>query len=181
MRRFLGFLRLVAVLTALLFAVWALSATLLPEGVFRPYFARLFLMRVGELTFWRVLLANLLLPFLGVQFMNLFRVNRHPGGIFVLPVFWVIYGLLLGTNSFVFAGRPVPFSLTVLWARTGFTELLAYTLGYEASRRWALWEQEGPWRARRLEGAKWDPQAQDWVYWTAGLLLLAFSAWREVQ
>ncbi len=113
--------------------------------------------------------------------MNLFKVGKTPGGLYVLPVFWILYGLLLGTNSFVFAADPVPFSISVLWTRTGFTELLAYTLGYEASREWALWEQQGLWRVRRLPDKKWNPQAQDLAYWLAGLLLLILAVTREVR
>ena len=124
MKRFIRFTATILALTALLFGAWFLSATLLPEGILRPYFTRLFSNRIGEFTFWRVFLANFLFPFLGTQFMNLFQVRKFPGGLFVLPVFWVLYGVLLGTNSFVFAGQPVSFSVSILWERTGFTELL---------------------------------------------------------
>lgn len=181
MKRFLAFLGRIFVLTMLMYITWLASATFLPGGLFRPYFAHLFSVRVGEMTFWRVFLANLLLPFLGIQFMNLFKVGRYPGGLYVLPVFWIIYGLLLGTNSFVFADQPLPFSISILWTRTGFTELLAYTAGYEASCGWVIWEQQGFWTVRRLVEKKWRPQAHDWVYWGTGLLLLATAAAREVQ
>ncbi|HEX9617574.1 MAG TPA: hypothetical protein VGA03_09155, partial [Anaerolineales bacterium] len=123
-------------------------------------------------------LANLF-PFLGIQFMNLFRGAKHPGGWYVLPIFWILLGIIYGTNSLVFVGEPIPFSISVLWQRTGYMELLAYTFGFEASRNWALWE--GFFRSRRIEGAKWDPQVQDWLYWTAGLLLLVLAAVREVS
>lgn len=178
MKRFLSFVRFVAILTVLLFGAWLLSAALLPEGVLREYFSRRFAARVGEFSWIKILLANLL-PFLAIQFMNLFRVGGHPGGIYVLPVFWILYGVLLGTNSFVFAGGRVPFSLSILWERTGFTELLAYTLGYEASRDWALWQ--GAWRVSRLPDRRRRIQAQDVIYWCAGLLLLILSAVREVS
>jgi len=180
MNRLLSFLKLVLVLTCLMFATWLLSAALLPQGILRAYFAGRFSTLVGEMTVWKVFLANFLIGFLGVQFMNLFRVGKLPGGLFVLPVFWIIYGALLGTNSFVFADKPVPLSLSVLWTRTGFSELLAYTLGYEASRDWALWEQQGLWKARRLDGKSWTPTLQDWGYWGTGLLLLLFAVVREV-
>ena len=181
MTRFLRFARMVVVLTAVLYGAWILSAFLLPEGIFRPYFSRLFAARVGEFTFWRVFLANFLIPFLGIQFMNLFRVGKVPGGLYVLPIFWILYGVLLGTNSFVFAGDRVPLSISILWTRTGFTELLAYTAGYEASREWALWEQHGLWRVERLSDRKWKPSPSDLAYWSAGVLLLLVSAAREVQ
>lgn len=180
MKRFLIFLRLVLVLTILMFGTWWLSALVLPQGVLRPYFSRLFSVQVGEFTFRKVLLANLL-PFFGVQFMNLFRVGKYAGGLYALPVFWILYGLLLGTNSFVFAGQPVAFSITVLWTRTGFTELLAYTTGYEATKGWALWEQQGLWNVHRLTDRRWSPQIGDWAYWIAALLLLLVAVAREVQ
>jgi hypothetical protein len=178
MKRLLKFLSLVVILTTLMYAAWLISRILLPEGLLRPYFSRLFETRVGELTFLKILLANLL-PFLGVQFMNLYQGRRWPGGLYILPIFWILYGVSLGTNSFVFAGQPVPFSVSVLWTRIGFTELLAYTAGYEATREWALWEGFG--RSRRIEGKKWNPQRQDWIYWGVGLLLLVIAAWREVH
>ncbi len=178
MRRLLKFLGLVVMLTALMFGAWLISRILLPEGLLRPYFSRLFETRVGELTFIKILLANLF-PFLGVQFMNLYQGHRWPGGLYILPIFWIVYGVLLGTNSFVYAGQPVPFSVSVLWTRMGFIELLAYTTGYEATREWALWE--GFLRSRRINGKRWNPQIQDWIYWGVGLLLLIIGAWREVN
>jgi hypothetical protein len=164
-----------------MFSVWGLSASLLPEGIFRPFFSRLFAARVGEFTFMRVFLANFILPFLGIQFMNLFRVGKIPGGLYILPIFWVLYGVLLGTNSFVFAGEKIPISISVIWARSGFTELLAYTAGYEASRGWALWEQKGLWRVKRLAEKEWQKFFFDWIYWVAGVLLLILATAREVQ
>lgn len=177
MKRLLTFLGFVLLLTASLYAAWIFSKLLLPEGLFRPYFTRLFSARVGELTFAKILLANLL-PFLGIQFMNLFRGNRWPGGLYVLPVFWILYGLSLGTNSFVYAGQPVPLSISILWTRTGFTELVAYTMGYEATHEWAIFQ--GFWQTRRIAGKKWHLQSQDWIYWGVGLLFLIIAAMREV-
>jgi len=179
MRRLLSFLTLLVVLVILMFGAWYLSRTCLPAGILRGYFVRLFSMRAGEFTFWTVFLANLL-PFFGVQFMNLFRVRKHAGGLYILPVLWILVGVIYGTNSFVFAAEPLPFSIPILWERTGFTELLAYTLSYEASRDWALWEQQGLGQVRRLGARRWSPQAEDMAYWFAGLLLLVFSVAREV-
>jgi len=80
LKRFLIFLGWLLVFTALLFGTWALSAALLPRGALRPVFSWLFSARVGEFTFMRVLIANLF-PFLGIQFMNLFRAGKYPGGL----------------------------------------------------------------------------------------------------
>ncbi len=180
MKRLSRFVGLVLALTLLMYSVWFVSAHLLPEGLLRPFFTARFSTTVGQFTFWKVFLANLVAGFLGVQLMNLFRVGRHAGGLCVLPVFWLIYGLLLGTNSFVFAGTPVPLSLEVLWTRTGFSELLAYTLGYEASRGWAVWTQAGLWSAPRRITDRHKPTAEDLAYWLAGLLLLVVAVAREV-
>jgi hypothetical protein len=100
--------------------------------------------------------------------------------LYILPVFWILVGVIYGTNSFVFAAEPLPFSISILWERTGFSELLAYTFSYEASRDWALWEQQGLGQVRRLGARRWSPQAEDMAYWFAGLLLLVFSVAREV-
>ena len=43
-------------------------------------------------------------------------------------------------NAPITASPRHPFSVSVLWTRVGFTELLAYTIGYEATHAWALWE-----------------------------------------
>jgi hypothetical protein len=179
MRRLWSFVQLVLALTALMYGAWLLSAALLPQGVFRAAFTRLFSARVSEFTAWRIFAGNLL-PFLGIQFMNLFRMRKRPGGLYILPLFWILYGVLLGTNSFVFAGAPVRLSLSVLWQRSGFTEALAYTAGYEATRRWARWEQDSPFGAQWRIAGKWSPQRADWAYWLSGLLLLALAALREV-
>ena len=179
--RLLAFLSRVLLLSAVMFVVWRVSAAVLPQGMLRPFFSGRFSTVVGEFTFWKVFLPNLLVGFLGVQFMNLFRVGKRPGGSYVLPVFWVLYGLLLGTNSFVFAGQPVPLSVSVLWTRTGFSELLAYTLGYEASRQWSVWEQATLWAAPRRMAGKWKPRAGDAAYWVMGLLWLVWAVAREVH
>jgi hypothetical protein len=180
MRRLWGFVQLVVALVALMYGAWVISATLLPQGVLRATFTRLFSARVGEFTAWRILTANLV-PFLGIQFMNLFRVRNRPGGLYILPLFWILYGVLLGTNSFVFAGPPVRLSLAVLWERSGLSEVLAYTAGYEATRGWARWEQDTPFGAQRRIADKWSPRRADWAFWLSGLLLLALAALREVS
>jgi hypothetical protein len=178
MKRLLRFLGLVFILTALMYCAWFIGKILLPEGLLRPYFSRLFETRVGELTFTKILLANLFV-FLGVIFTNLYIGRRWPGGLYILPVFWILYGVSLGTNSFIYAGEPAPLSISILWTRVGFTELLAYTAGFEATREWALWE--GFLQAKRIVGKKWKPNMQDWIYLGVGILLLAIAALLEVH
>lgn len=172
-------LLLILALTVLMYASWILSRLLLPEGWLRPYFTRLYSTQVETFTFWQVFGANLL-PAGGVLFMNLFRVRQRPGGAYVLPVFWAVVGLLYGTNSFVFAGEPVPLSITVLWQRTGFQELLAYTLIYAASLNWTIWRLESVWSTPRLERRAWRISLEDGLYLSAGIANLAAAVAREV-
>jgi hypothetical protein len=162
-----------------MFVIWLFSNHLLPQGIFRPLFLRLFSARVRDSSFWPVLFANLL-PFFGLQFMNLFQVNRSPGGLLILPIFWVILGLLYGTNSFVFAAEPIPFSSSVLWTRSGFNELLAYAFAFEASRPWAVWRQDGLFHSPRSNENRAQPTIEDFVYWIIGLVLLTIAVFREV-
>lgn len=167
-----------------MFLTWYLSAKFLPKEVLRGYFSRIFEANPlvgGEFSFWGIFLSNFVIGFLGIQFMNLFLVRKVPGGLYILAIFWILYGVLLGTNSFLFAKSSVPFDLSVLWERTGFNELAAYTVGYEATRNWALWEQKGLWRADRLPDRKWKPRKQDIILWFAGLSLLILAMIREVS
>jgi hypothetical protein len=176
MRRFGTFLSMVLALTISMYLAWVLARIILPQELLRSYFTRLFSLRMGKMSIPGILLANIV-PFGAVVFMNLFKGKRLPGGALVIPIFWILYGLILGTNSFVYQGQPVNISIDVLWKRSGFTELLAYTAGFEASRRWALWK--GFFRSERIRGARWKPNWQDWIYLGMGLALLAISAVRE--
>ena len=175
-RRLLHFVALVSILTALMFTSWVISRAVLPQRFLAPYFSSLFLARVGELAWWRIFLANIL-PFLVIHFMNLYRVRGIPGGMYVLPIFWALLGVIYGTNSFIFPGQPIALSLSVVWQRTGVSELAAYTFGYEASRFWQLWE--GAWNPRRIPASRWAISRADSVFLIAGLLALLFSASRE--
>lgn len=113
--------------------------------------------------------------------MNLFRIKKNPGGLFILVEFWIIYGLLLGTNSFILINEPVPFSISVLWQHTGFNELVAYTIGYAASANWSLWDQQGIWRSYRISDKKWEPTKEDIIYWFIGLAVLIVAMVREMM
>jgi hypothetical protein len=188
MGRLLRFLGLVLVLTLLMYGAWILSACLLPEGLLQRFFVGRFSNVVGEFTFWKVFLANLVVGFLGVQFMNLFRVGKHAGGLYVLPVFWLIFSAFSTPDLGI--GKPVlcafctlsgsKFAASYLTLRRNISELVAYTLGYEASRGWAVWRQEGLCSAPRPLADRRRPTAEDIAYWSAGLLLLVVAVTREV-
>ena len=80
----------------------------------------------------------------------------------------------------MFAAAPVPLSPDVLWTRTGFSEIVAYTLGYEASCRWAAWAQQNLWSAPRRIATWPRPTVELLAYWMAGLILLIAAVAREV-
>lgn len=184
MRRLLSLLKLILILTLLMFLSWYLSARFLPNEVLHSYFSHIFEVNPitnGKFTFWGIFVSNFVIGFVGIQFMNLFKVKKIPGGLFILPLFWIIYGVLLGTNSFIYAKDSIPFSISVLWERTGFNELVAYTFGYVATYNWALWEQQSLWGAYRIPNKRWKPQKQDVIYWCIGLFLLVIAMIREMS
>lgn len=101
-----------------------------------------------------VLAWNALVAGAFVAGANLWRVRRLPLGFVPALAYWMLYGLILGSNSFALplAERPAP-SLAVLLGRSGILELTAYLLVAAATADRARWLQEGWWRAhvRRLE------------------------------
>jgi hypothetical protein len=150
---------------ALLFTVaWSVSYHLLPEGVLR---GRLLAARLPvatpqlTTTFLRVFSFNVLVAGGLVFVANLFRVGDIPLGYVVVAGHSLLYGILLGTNSFGIPapGRFAPSLATVL-GRSGAFEITAYiglavaTKGLVILRQpsWWSWrsEQVGSWRRWRL-------------------------------
>jgi hypothetical protein len=115
----------------LLFA-WVFSFRILPQGVVRgssgAYFVPVKAENTTE-TFARIFLWNLCLGCFPVAIGNLIRVKHVPLGYLLAFYHWGIYGVLLGTNSFVIPGpgRFIP-SLITLFYGSGMYEILSYTL-----------------------------------------------------
>ncbi len=114
-------------------AAWFLSFYLFPEGLMRDTSLASKLagsdisVSVGkELT--RIFIINLIMSTMIVLFNFSFRVNNIPLG-YLIPLIWfLLYGLILGSNSFTFAmAERIAPSLSVL-GRSGLYELAAYTL-----------------------------------------------------
>lgn len=113
---------------------WTLAYALLPEAVLRGKSGAAVLAGADAasnvlLEFLRIVLINLAIAALVVVLPNrLFHVNGYPLG-YLPPLLWFIhYGLLLGTNSF---SIPMPQPLAPSWevlSRSGLYEIVAYCL-----------------------------------------------------
>lgn len=143
----LTFVRLYVVAQALFWCAWWVSYTFLPKGVLRGQFVAgmLPLERLGGVATvaaailgWNALAATIF-----VAGANLLRVRQLSLGFVSTLIWWILSGLLLGTNSFStrLPERPAP-SLDVLLGRAGIFELTAYVLVAAATGTAARWSQE---------------------------------------
>ena len=172
---------------ALLFtASWSASYHFLLEGVLRGKLLGQHIPVVTPYvitTFLRVFGVNLLAGCGLVAVANFCQAGRTPLGYPIVMYHAVLYGVLLGTNSF---GIPAPArfapSLTTVLNRSGAFEITAYIAIAAATRGLIIWrqpswlnwrsEQVGSWRKWRLNRAE--------IAVTAGaILLLAAANWRE--
>ncbi|MGQ9543111.1 MAG: hypothetical protein ACUVTM_03330 [Candidatus Bathyarchaeia archaeon] len=116
----------------LMYVSWMFSYRALPEGVLCGKFlvSRLEIMTYELLsTFSRIFSYNLLLVCLPLVTSNMFKVRGLPLGYLLLEYHWMLYGMLLGTNSFLIPSplRIQP-SIDTLTYGVGLYELTAYTL-----------------------------------------------------
>jgi hypothetical protein len=96
--------------------------------------------------FWQALRAflwNLVLTGGLTAFASLFALNRFPLGYIVPWIIFATYGGMLGTNSFSCPNPDgaIPISLSVLWTRAGFREIIGYSLLAAAFANQFLWRQ----------------------------------------
>jgi len=116
----------------ILLLAWILSFRVLPEGVVRgssgAYFVPIKAENTTE-TFARIFLWNLCLACFPIAIGNVVRVKGVPLGYMLVFYHWGIYGVLLGTNSFVIPGpgRFLP-SLITLFYGSGIYEISSYTM-----------------------------------------------------
>lgn len=117
---------------AVLLVAWVLSFRTLPEGIARgssgAYYVPVKAPNTME-TFVRIFLWNLCLGCIPVAIGNIVRVKGVPLGYLLALYHWGVYGVLLGTNSFVIPGpgRFIP-SLITLFYGSGLYEISSYTL-----------------------------------------------------
>jgi len=134
----------------LFFAVWIASYLWLPEGSLQFASANPVLSTPAETILaeaLRIFTWNLFVATGVIVFSSLFVVGRSPAS-YILPwLICVVYGAMLGTNSFAFpdpAGPTAP-NLAVLWMRAGLREITAYLLIAAALANVYLWRQPSWW------------------------------------
>ncbi|MBP2019300.1 hypothetical protein J2Z79_002727 [Symbiobacterium terraclitae] len=128
-----------------------------------------------------VIAWNLLWMLLFAAAANLVQVRRWPLGLTAVLAMWVIYGLLLGTNSFAvpLPERPSP-SVALVLQRSGFMELAAYLITAIATAPIARLRQAG-WLSGRTERIIPEPlSAGHRLLLALAVLLVVAGAVREV-
>ncbi|MBX5477399.1 MAG: hypothetical protein IRZ18_09805 [Clostridia bacterium] len=179
------FLKLFAAAQGLLWLAWWAGYAWFPEGALRArtISSALPLERFGPAgRVVAVLGSNVLAAALFVAGANLLRVRRLPLGFLPPLVYWGLYGLLLGTNSFAtpLPERPAP-SLAAVLARVGFMELTAYVLVAAATAGWARWRQDS-WLGGPVRGLDPRPlRAPEYTMLALAGVLLVCAALREVS
>jgi hypothetical protein len=116
----------------ILFLTWIFSFKALPEYVARGGSGAFYVPVKAEneaLTFLRIFLWNLFVSCIPIMIGNLARLKGVPLGYVLVFYHWGMYGVLLGTNSFVIPGpgRFLP-SLITLFYGSGIYEISSYTL-----------------------------------------------------
>jgi hypothetical protein len=172
---------------ALLFTIaWIVGYRLLPEGILRgKLLAARLPVATPQLTttFLRILAVNVLVGSGLVFVANLFRVGDTPLGYLVVMGHSVLYGILLGTNSF---GIPAPArfapSLTTLLGRSGAFEITAYIVVAVATQGLVLLRQPSwwSWRSERVGSwRRWRLSKTELAMVIGALVLLAAANYRE--
>jgi len=116
----------------ILLLTWSFSFKALPEAIVRGGSGAFYVPVKAEnevFTFLRIFLWNLCVGCIPIIVGNLVRLKGVPLGYLLAFYHWGIYGVLLGTNSFVIPG-PGKFlpSLVTLFYGSGIYEISSYTL-----------------------------------------------------
>lgn len=177
-------LRAVVYSQALFWGAWWAGYLWLPEGALRGS-SGASMLPIDHLPpvsrTLAVIAWNLLWMLLFAAGANLMQVRRWPLGLTAVLAMWLIYGLVLGTNSFAvpLPARPSP-SLALVLQRSGFLELSAYLLTALATAPIARWRQDG-WLSGRMERIAPAPLApRDRLLLALAVLLVGTGAMREV-
>jgi len=172
---------------ALLFtASWTTSYYLLPEGVLRGKLPGQYIPVATShaiTTFLRVFGVNLLVGCGLVALANFCQVGNTPLGYQIVTYHAVLYGILLGTNSF---GIPAPVrfapSLMTVLNRSGAFEITAYIAIAAATRGLVIWRQPSWLNWRTEQVGSWREWRLNWAeiaVIVGAILLLAAANYRE--
>ena len=165
---------------------WTASYHLLPEGVLRGKLPGQYIpVETPQIitTFLRVFGVNLLAGCGLVALANLCQAGRTPLGYPIVMVHAVLYGILLGTNSF---GIPAPAhfapSLATVLSRSGAFEITAYIAIAAATKGLVIWRQPSwlNWRSGQVGSwRKWRLNRAEIAMIVGAILLLAAANCRE--
>ena len=143
----------------ILLVAWTFSFKALPESVARGGSGAFYVPVIAEneaLTFARIFLWNLCIGCIPIAIGNLARFKGVPLGYLLVFYHWGMYGVLLGTNSFVIPGpgRFVP-SLVTLFYGSGIYEISSYTLISSATFNLHALHEEPSAGSERTQKHKW--------------------------
>lgn len=169
---------------SILFLAWTVSYLLLPQGALRGKLPGTVLL--GEdidvlSTFLKILLFNFLIGGIVFSLCNLFRVGDVPLGYVAIWLDILVFGLLKGTNSFIYPYDTMLASF-IGFLRTGLWEFSAYILMTCSTVNFAIYRQES-WLSGKVTRIKqWQDvklsKTEKGTY-VIGVAILAFSAFLE--
>jgi len=115
-----------------MYAAWSISYRALPDGILCGKFLVSQVQIITQellSTFSRILAYNIFFACVPLILANLVRVKGIPLGYVLASYHWILYGTLLGTNSFLIPtpSRLLPTAEILLYG-TGIYEITAYTL-----------------------------------------------------
>lgn len=166
------------------FLTWIVSYLVLPQGILKGKLLSTWLF--GEdvdvlSTLLKIFLFNFLIGGIVFSLCNLFRVGNVPLGCVVVWLEFLVFGVLKGTNSFVYPYETM-LSSFLGFLRTGLWESSAYILITCSTFNFAIYRQES-WLSGKVTRIKqWQDvklsKTEKGTY-VIGVAILAFSAFLE--
>ena len=170
----------------ILLVAWTFSFKALPESVARGGSGAFYVPVIAEneaLTFARIFLWNLCIGCVPIAIGNLARLKGVPLGYLLVFYHWGMYGVLLGTNSFVIPGpgKFVP-SLVTLFYGSGIYEISSYTLISSATFNLHELHEEPTLSSKPKQEHKWHipkPSKTELALIAVAVMILAVSNYYE--
>ena len=169
---------------SILFLAWTISYLILPQGALRGKLPGTVLF--GEntdllSTFLKIFLFNFLIGGIVFSLCNLFRVGDIPLGYVAIWLDILVFGLLKGTNSFIYPYETMLASF-IGFLRTGLWEFSAYVLMTCSTVNFAIYKQES-WLSGKVTRIKqWSNvklNKADKSTYLIGVIVLLLSAFLE--
>jgi len=169
---------------SIFFLTWVASYLVLPQGVLRGKLpgTALFGEEVDVVsTFLKIFLFNFIVGGVVFSLCNLFRVGNVPLGYVAIWGQILIFGLLKGTNSFIYPYESMLASF-IGFLRTGLWEFTSYILMTCSTIDFAIYRQES-WTSNKVTKIKqWNDvklNKVEKITYTLGVLVLLLSAFLE--